>query len=147
MGNPFDKMGTETEAQDKPPVYQEFTPAVNPPTAASTSAPAQQPTTIEGMIESTGFGDTARRIEGASDYFRHSLLGFVDRVTGFGDAANEKDRLAAVAYDQMSTGKRAEPVTASQPLPPAEHIPAPSQAATTTDVPGPEAPLYPGDKK
>ncbi|KAF3923600.1 hypothetical protein ABW21_db0202510 [Orbilia brochopaga] len=139
------KMGN-VEGQDKPPGYEAFPPTVNAPPTASTSAPPQ-PSGIQNMLESAGVGDAARRVEGASDYLRHTLMGFVDRVAGYRDAADEKDRLAAIGYDQMSTGKRREPVDAPRAAPDAERVPESTLPAPAPQVPGETTPLFPADKK
>ncbi|KAK6353639.1 hypothetical protein TWF696_005601 [Orbilia brochopaga] len=140
-------MGSNVDRQDKPPGYEEFPPTVNAPTTADSSTSQQSSMRFESMMDSYGVGDAARRIEGASDYFRHTLLGFVDRVAGYRDAADEKDRLAAIGYDQMSTGKRRESAAVSQPAANPEHVPQPTVPATTADAPGENTPLFPADKK
>ncbi|KAK6542357.1 hypothetical protein TWF694_006316 [Orbilia ellipsospora] len=101
---------------EKPPKYED---SVRPPTTTTTmtsSSNSERPSGLENMIESSGLGDAARRIEGAGEYLRHTLLAQVDRFAGDSASADEKDRLANRGYDQMTTGKRGESSSAAPPV-------------------------------
>ncbi|KAF3903846.1 hypothetical protein ABW20_dc0100565 [Dactylellina cionopaga] len=119
-------------SNEKPPKYEEAPPVGHSSTSSSAINTSQRPGSgIEDMVESIGLGDAARRVEGAGDYLRHTLLAHVDRFAGDHVSADEKERLANRGYDQMTTGKREQAGSSlSTPL--------------VTEYYAPEGPMNPG---
>ncbi|KAF3929686.1 hypothetical protein AA313_de0204306 [Arthrobotrys entomopaga] len=104
---------------EKPPNYEDSvrpTSTTTNTTTAISSNPGR-PNMLENAIESIGLGDAARRVEGAGEYLRHTLLAQVDRFAGDNASADEKNRLANRGYDQMTTGKRGESSSSSTAAP------------------------------
>ncbi|EWC47746.1 hypothetical protein DRE_02946 [Drechslerella stenobrocha 248] len=110
-------MNPNANQGDKPPGYEEPGHASNQQGLSGASS-AQETSGLQNMAESTGLASAARRIGGAGDYVRHTILGYVDRLTGDTASADEKDRLAARGYEQMNTGKEQPPAGIVQtPIP------------------------------
>ncbi|KAF3930143.1 hypothetical protein ABW19_dt0208466 [Dactylella cylindrospora] len=98
----------QASEREKPFTHPKST-ILDAPVEPQSSTPPPMPERRSGgkqMIESSGIGDTARKIEGAADYFRHTFLAQVDHAAGDRASAEEKERLAKRAADQMATGKK-----------------------------------------
>ncbi|EPS35289.1 hypothetical protein H072_11337 [Dactylellina haptotyla CBS 200.50] len=125
---------TATEPE-KPPQYEEAPPVGHSSASTASASVNPQPTSsLQNMIESSGIGDAARRIEGAGEYFRHTLLAQVDRFAGDVASADEKEQLANRGYDQMTTGKRTPQSTTGFISPVTEYYAPEAHAHPTVDT-------------
>ncbi|KAK6502648.1 hypothetical protein TWF506_003226 [Arthrobotrys conoides] len=118
-------------SSQEPPKYEESNPAS---TNSSTS----------------GIAQAARRVTGAGDYFRNTVLANVERLAGDAAIADEKERLARMGFQQMRG--RSEEHTHTPPISEyyAPHNTNQDQHGTTTTgstvPPGYVEPVKPGFK-
>ncbi|KAF3107424.1 hypothetical protein TWF102_000344 [Orbilia oligospora] len=89
-------------ASQNPPKCEETTPA-STSTTATYLPRSQNWGNIQGIIDSStsGIAQVTRRVTGAGDYFRNTILANVERLAGDAAIADEKERLARTGYQQM----------------------------------------------